>query len=67
MLSTDTILIATPLDRLISGAVTSSDIVNSRKVVDKLEKLAKDVVTGQPKVKKPKSYTPLDAVNSIPG
>lgn len=56
MLSTDTILIATPLDRLISGAVSSSDIINSRAVVDKIEKLAKAVVTGQPSVKKPKKY-----------
>ena len=56
MLSTDTILIATPLDRLISGSVTSSDVINSRKVVEKTEAIAKAVITGQPAIKKPKRY-----------
>ena len=56
MLTTDTIFIASKLDNLISGDITSQDIVKAKALPDKIEGLAKQIVTGNVPKSSTKGY-----------
>lgn len=56
MLTTETIFIASKLDSLLSGNITSEDITNAKKLTDTIEDLIKNIVLGKNKSSKIKQY-----------
>ena len=56
MITTETLFVAAPLERLISGNITSKDITEAKKLVDKTEGLVANLLKVKSKAHKLKKY-----------
>jgi len=64
MLTSETLFIASELENLLSGDISSSDIVRARKLADEIEELAESIINGKVKSFKFKKYN-FDSINEL--